>query len=237
VRRRILGFVLAVTMAGCTWQPELATSAPDPPSIEIVSTPQQYDRVRAGRVEALVPPGWDATATDAADHSSQGFVATPRLRAWAELRRGATGLSATWIDATLVGVPSDYYYLAATGPVLSRLMGSERCERIEERVFVNNAPVFAAGARRSPGDFVARGTGVCRTDGDPTTRWAYFVAAPGLGPAGEIGIPTSGLYLVVALAPAGPDAAELLDHLLDHTRFGDASVSDFIRAVRPLRVD
>ena len=224
-------------MAGCTWQPELATPPSDPRSIEVVPTPEAYDRVRAGAVEALVPPGWQAIASDPADRSSQGFVATPHPRAWAELRRSATGLSATWIDATQVGVPSDYYYLAATGPVLSRLVGSERCERLGERIFVNNAPVFAAGARRSPGDFVARGTGVCRTDGDPTTRWAYFVAAPGLGPAREIGIPASGLYVVVAVAPAGPDAAQLLGHLLTHTRFGDASMGDFIRAVRSLPVD
>lgn len=236
MRRRILGLVLAATLAGCTWHPDLATSAAVPQTIEVIATPE-YDRVRIGPVQALVPPGWEAIATDAPDHASQGFVATPRPRAWAELRRGATGLSASWIDATRVGVPSDYYYLAATGPILSRLVASERCERIGERVFANNAPAFASGLRRSPGDFIARGTGVCRTAGAATTRWAYFVAAPGLGPAGEIGIPTSGLYVVVAVAPAGPEAAELLDHLLAHTRFGDASMGDFIRAVRPLSVD
>ena len=191
----------------------------------------------AGVVQALVPTGWRAVATEANHVTQQGFVASPRPRAWERLDRGATGLSATWIDATRVGVPSDYYSLAATGPVLSRLMASDRCTRLREQVYANNAPAFAAGHRRSPGDFVARGNGVCRVSGDVDTRWAYFVAAPGLGPAREIGIPSSGLYVVVAATPAGPHAAELLEHLLLHTRFGDASIGDFIRAVRALPVD
>ena len=237
MRRTLLGLVLVVTTAGCTWQPGLATSAPAEPAVQVVPTPEEYDRVLAGRVEALIPSGWQAMPTEPGDPSRQGFVATPRPRAWAKLRRGATGLSATWVDATRVGVPSDYYYLAATGPVLSRLVGSERCRRLDERVYVNNEPAFSSGSLRSTGDFVASGTGVCDAAGAAATRWKYFVAAPGLGPAREIGIPSSGLYVVVALAPAGPDAARLLHDLLSHTRFGDASVGDFIRAVRSLPVD
>jgi len=229
--------VLAVSTAGCTWQADLATPATAAEPLQVVPTPQEFDRVTAGPVEALIPPGWHAVATTPDDDTRQGFVASPRPRAWSELRRGATGLSATWIDATEVGVPSDYYYLAATGPVLSRLVGSDRCRRVAQRVYVNNEPAFASGRRHSPGDFVARGEGVCGAPGAAATRWAYFVAAPGLGPAREVGIPSSGLYVVVALAPAGPEAAGLLDHLLQHTRFGDASMGDFIRAVRALPTD
>jgi hypothetical protein len=237
VRRTLLYLVLVATTAGCTWQPDLATSVPAGEPIEVRPTPQEYDRVTAGWVQALVPSGWQAVPTDPGDLHRQGFVASPRPRAWAELRRGATGLSATWVDATRVGVPSDYYYLAATGPALSRLVGSDGCRRLGERIYVNNAPAFASGRRRSTGDFVASGTGVCDAPGRAATRWKYFVAAPGLGPAREIGIPSSGLYVVVALAPAGPDAARLLDELLAHTRFGEASMGDFIRAVRTLPVD
>ena len=238
MRGTVLGLVLAVSVAGCTWHPDLATPAPDAAGPVVVApTPQEFDRVTAGDVEALIPPGWQAVATDPTSQTQKGFVASPRPRAWAELRRGATGLSATWVDATQIGVPSDYYYLAATGPVLSRLVDSERCRRLGERIYANNAPAFASGDRRSPGDFVARGSGVCSTPAGATTRWAYFVAAPGLGPARQVGIPSSGLYVVVAVAPAGPHAAELLEHLLHHTWFADASMGDFIRAVRALPVD
>jgi hypothetical protein len=235
VQRTVLWLVLATTLAGCTWQRELATPVSDVEAIRVTPTPQDYDRVTAGAVEALIPTGWRAVATPTDDVNQQGFVASPRPRAWARLGRGVTGLSATWVDATQVGVPSDYYYLAATGPVLSRLMASDRC-RLDEQVFANNAPSFASGDRGSPGDFVARGAGVCDVRSGTDTRWAYFVAAPGLGPAREVGIPSSGLYVVAAAAPDGPHAAEMLDHLLHHTRFADASIGDFIRAVRTVPV-
>ena len=94
-----------------------------------------------------MPPGWRAVATDPADVTRQGFVASPRPRAWGELGSTPTGMSATWIDATRVGVPSDYYYLAATGPVLSQLVTSHRCRTVNHQVYVNNAPTFADGAR------------------------------------------------------------------------------------------
>ena len=237
MRRTVLGLVLAATVAGCTWQPELSTPVADHPTIRVTPTPQEYDRVTAGSVEALIPTGWRAVATPAEHASQQGFVASPRPRAWSHLHRGMTGLSASWVDATQVGVPSDFYYLAATGPVLSRLMASERCRHLDEQVFANNAPAFASGDRGSPGDYVARGEGVCDRPGGVDTRWRYFVAAPGLGPARQVGIPGSGLYVVVAAAPAGPHAGELLDHLLHHTRFADAAMHDFIRAVKTVPAD
>ena len=45
---------------------------------------------------------------------------------------------------------------------------------------------------------MAQGKGTCNIHGTPT-RWAYFVAAPGFGPVRRMGIPASGLYVVVAV--------------------------------------
>jgi hypothetical protein len=88
-----------------------------------------------------------------------------------------------WIDGTEVGVPSDYYYLAATGPALEVLTGSEQCRATRKYVVAKHVPAFANGAPDSPGDFVAHGLGTC-TVGRRPTEWAYFVAAPGFGPVG-----------------------------------------------------
>jgi hypothetical protein len=142
----------------------------------------------------------------------------------------ARGIAATWIDATAVGVASDYYYLAASGPVISRLVGSPGCQALTQEVFADHVPAFLDGDFGSPGDFVARGTGICATP-HHRTRWSYFVAAPGFGPATRLGIPGSGLYLVAAVTVAAPGARARLDHLLDHVRFGDARIGDFVRAV------
>jgi hypothetical protein len=172
-------------------------------------------------------------ATDPSDTVRQGFVASPRPSSWGDVHGGMPGMSVTWIDATRIGVPSDYYYLAAR-PVLSKIAASSRCRIVDRDVYANNAPSFMTGSRRSDGDYVARAEGVCAEAGGAATRWASFVAAPGHGPARQIGIPASGLYVVVALAPEGPEAASLLDRLLDHTRFGDAAIDDFVRAVRQI---
>jgi hypothetical protein len=143
-------------------------------------------------------------------------------------------MAVTWVDATQVGVPSDYYYLAARGPLLSRLLAAEGCRTIDRRVFVNNVPSFTPDAP-SAGDYMARGSGVCALAGTAATRWAYFVAAPGFGPARQIGIPNSGLYVVVATAPDSPTAAAMLDRLLEHTRFNGADIGKFVSAIRRTR--
>ena len=81
-------------------------------------------------------------------------------------------------------------------------------------MFVDRRPEFSS---RGPthGDYVARGEGSCEVRG-VSTRWAYFVAAPGLRPVHEIGIPASGLYVVVAVAPEGERAESFLDRLIRH---------------------
>lgn len=138
-----------------------------------------------------------------------------------------------WVDGTRVGVPSDYYYLAATGPALGLITGSSDCDATSHRVIVNHRPEFAAGEPGSPGDYVAHGKGTC-TIGRHPMRWAYFVAAPGYGPVREVGIPSSGLYVVVAVMRDSPQAPHLLGRLLKSTEFGGASVPELIDAARPI---
>ena len=230
MRNAIVVLVLAVVTAGCTWDADDPTAAAAA-RLEVHPTPSSFSRITAGSVRALVPEEWRAVPMRSEHMARQGFVASPRPGSWGSMDRGTAGLSATWVDASRVGVPSDYYYLAATGPLLSRLSAT-RCRTLDQRVFVDNAPAFATGVEGSPGDYVARGEGRCRERGGEATRWAYFVAAPGFGPTRTVGIPSSGLYVVVATAPEGPEADGMLAHLLAHTRFGNAAIADFVRAIR-----
>ena len=234
MRNAIFGLVLAVVTVGCTWQSD-AASVVTTAALAVRPTPSTFSRVTAGPVRALVPEEWRTVPMPSEGIARQGFLASPRPRSWGTMQRATAGLSATWVDASRVGLPSDYYYLAATGPLLSRL-SSTRCRTITHRVFVDNAPAFAAGVEGSPGDYVARGEGLCRQRRGEATRWAYFIAAPGFGPTRTVGIPSSGLYVVVATAPEGPEADGMLAHLLAHTRFGGAAITDFVRAIRATQI-
>jgi hypothetical protein len=49
-----------------------------------------------------------------------------------------------------------------------------------------------------------------------------------------MGIPTSGLYVVIAVVP-GKKAGELLKQILEAARFGDTSISRFLEAARNTR--
>jgi hypothetical protein len=180
----------------------------------------------------VIPDAWRPEVAGAADDLRHGILAGPRPDAWDELRPPVEGLAAMWVDGTQVGVPSDYYYLAAAGTALSVITGSKRCSSGRDHVIVDHVPGFAQGPADSPGDFVARGNGTCLIR-DQRTRWAYFVAAPGYGPVREVGIPSSGLYVVVAVMPESPRAPSLLGRLLEHTRFNGASVAEMIAAARP----
>ena len=51
------------------------------------------------------------------------------------------------------------------------------------------------------------------------------------GPVHTMGIPQSGLYVVVAVMRDSQRASALLDRLITHTSFGGARVSDFVDAV------
>ena len=224
VRSLLLGIVAAATAAGCT------ANAPDPdPTADVFMvspSPTQFTLVTAGEVRGVVPHGWYAFPADPESGIRGGFVASPQAGGWPDIDGTAVGMAATWVDATRVGVPSDYYYLAANGPLLSRLTTSANCREQSERIYLDRQPTFDP-LRHSPGHFMATGAGICRR-GSHTTRYAYFVAAPGFGPVHEIGIPSSGLYVVVAVVPQHPGAGNLLRELMRRTRFGDDAIRDFV---------
>jgi hypothetical protein len=229
VKRRILAsVVLGLFVASCGDGRATPSLSPRSISLEILQSPRPFDEVAAGPVRALVPDRWKPML---APHAvgNEGFFASPRPQGWERLDGSVQGIAATWIDVSRVGVPSDYYYLAANGPVLERLSESPGCRAESRHVIVNHRPAFFTGRADSPGDYVVEAEGVCRT-AHGATRWAYFVAAPGYGPVRKVGIPSSGMYVVVAVLRDSRDASATLARLLEAARFGDAGVADFIAA-------
>jgi hypothetical protein len=229
--RRLIGYlVLTVVAAGCQAAASPPTSPPAAQQVRIRESPSPFREVTAGDVRALIPDAWDAVPAGMADDVREGFIARPRPGAWED---GAQreGMAALWVDGTRVGVPSDYYYLAAAGSALDILTRSRNCSATRQTVVVDHAPAFTSGAADSPGDYIAHGQGTCSIGRTPT-RWAYFVAAPGFGPAREVGIPKSSLYVVVAFMPDGPRTDRVLTKLVETTEFGGASMTDFIAAAR-----
>ena len=216
--------MLALVATGCD-DPGVPTALATQP-LTVRGAPSPFARVTAGEVRALIPDDWQAVSTSPDLH--EGFFASPEPAAWPRMDGSVAGISATWVDATRVGVPSDLYYMIATGPALGRLTHSPGCRARSPRVFVDHRPAYLTGTE-SAGDYIAHGTGTCLVRGVPT-RWAYFVAAPGFGPAREVGIPASGLYVVVAVLPDSRRASIMLHRLLEGTTFGGAGVRDFIAA-------
>jgi hypothetical protein len=228
VRKLLILCVLSLVAAGC--RDAVTASSPEAiPELLITESPSPYREVTAGAVSARLPDHWHPRIAGTLEDPTEGLIAGPRPNPWRGDRPPAEGFAAVWIDGTRVGVPSDYYYLAATGPALDMITGSSGCSRTSEEVIANHRPAFASGKPGSPGDFVARGIGTCSIR-DRLSRWAYFVAAPGYGPVREVGIPSSGLYVVVALIPDAPRAPQVLSRLLQGTQFGGTSVEDFIEA-------
>lgn len=229
--RRILTLcVIGMVAAGC--RGALTPSPPQAaPQLRITESPSPYREVTAGAVSAILPDTWHARFAGPVDDPRQGIVAGPRPSPWSGAAPPSEGFAAVWIDVTRVGVPSDYYYLVATGPALDLITSSPECDTTQHQVIRNHLPEFADGQPGSPGDYVARGQGTCIVRRQPI-RWAYFVAAPGFGPVREVGIPSSGLYLVVAAIPDSPRAPHVLTRLLERTTFGGASVTDLIAAAQ-----
>ena len=220
----LAGFVLALTAASCG---EVGgTTALVARPLTIQRSPSPFSQVTAGEVRAMIPDDWEALP--AAADVNEGFFASPEPGAWPRMDGSVAGMSATWIDATRLGVPSDLYYLVARGPVLGRLTHSPGCRAVSRRVIADHRPAYLTGAD-SVGDYIAKGTGTCLVHGAPT-RWAYFVAAPGFGPAREVGIPSSGLYIVVAVLPDSRRASGMLRTLVRGTTFAGTGVRDFIAA-------
>jgi len=231
--RRVIGYVLiALAAAGCRDATGDSTTLAPAPILEIRSSPSPFQEVTSGQVSAMIPDAWHPLPAGNAEDVQEGLIAGPRPKDWVHEGAPAEGLAAVWVDGTRVGVPSDYYYLAATGPALDMITRSDRCSATSKRIIVDHLPSFAAGDPNSPGDYIARGQGTCSV-GHVPTRWAYFVVAPGFGPARQVGIPSSGLYVVVAVIPDSHHASALLGKLLLRTEFGGASMSDFIAAARP----
>jgi hypothetical protein len=217
--------VLALGTASCGGVG--ATTTPD--AAAVAAAGRSYTRVSAFGVSARVPGDWVVQPAEDAAYSV-GVAASPGPLAGA-LAMPHQGLVATRLDATEVGVPSDLYYMAAKGPILARVTDRPRCTVTRQRIFVDHAPASMAGGRRSPGDFMASGGGTCGR-GTSVTRWSYFVAAPGYGPAREAGIPGSGLYVIVVSTPKTPGAGRTLARMLRNVRFGGDTARDFVQALR-----
>lgn len=215
------------------------TGAPAPPSAETQAdfsvrrlppspSPLQLE-VQAGAVQGLIPAGWEVRPIPAARYPQEGFVASPQLSKW---ERGAgviRGMEAFWVDVTRLRIPSDYYYLVARGPAVSALTGNKNCRSTGEHVLADHPPALT-GRHFSPGDYVVSATGTCRTEGRPT-RWAYIVAAPGFGPVREVGLRSSGLYVVVAVV-SGKRADALLQQIMRGARFGNVPITQIVAVAR-----
>jgi len=183
--------------------------------------------VSAGRVQALVPNGWEVQLIGSTTTHRVGFKASSSLDEWKATKGRAQGIEAFWVDAADVGVPTDYYYLVARGPASRRLAAKGDCHSTDRRVLLDDRPRFD---RRidSTGNYVAMATGTCRSR-QTKTRWASFVAAPGFGPVRRLGIPESGLYYVLVVVKDGPRAKDRLGRLLESVSFGGTQVTDFLR--------
>jgi hypothetical protein len=230
--RRVVGIVVVALVAAGSG--DLPSDAPGqrPMNLLIHESPSPFQRVSAGPVTATIPDAWHPELAGSRSDPRRGIVAGPRPGAWHADRPPVEGLAAMWVDGSEVGVPSDYYYLAATRTAFDLITGSKRCTATHHRVIVDHVPTYAHGDPDSPGDFVARGNGTCEVRDQPT-RWAYFVAAPGYGPVREVGIPSSGLYVVVVVRPGSPEGALPLGRLLERTQFNGDSIPEMIAAARP----
>jgi hypothetical protein len=193
----------------------------------VVSTasPSPMIEVRAGDIQAIVPHSWDAEPLPETRYPQQGFVASPKIGDWDEGSGMVRGMEIYWIDIAEVRIPSDLYYLVARGPALGGVATGKHCRVAKLEILVDHPPDLT-GDQFSPGDYVASGEGTCKNRGN-RTRWAYVVAAPGYGPAREVGIPTSGLYVVVAVV-SGSRSDILLEHIMRGARFGNASIGQIV---------
>jgi hypothetical protein len=230
VRKATVVVTLAFIATGCGLGAPVG-GPPQPGSAQVLPSGSPFIQVTAGPVHAWVPDGWQTVAAHSVDDLRGGFFASPQPRSWDHMDGTTSGMAATWIDATRVGVPSDFYYLAANGPLMSQLNHSADCRADRHRVFLDNRPNLALGPSNSAGDYMASGEGTCHVK-NHNTRWAYFIAAPGFGPVRHIGIPSSGLYVVVAVVRDATGAAATLRRLIAHTSFAGSTVPDFLALAR-----
>jgi hypothetical protein len=232
VRVRIAASILIASLPACA-SPSVPQVREMPPfSVQELdpaptASPELRLHVQAGYVQALIPHNWEAQPLPSTRYPQEGFVAGPRISEWERAAGTVGGMEAFWVDVAKLRIPSDYYYLVARGPAIGSLASNEACRPAKQQVFVDHPPDFT-GRRFSPGDYVASVTGSCRTE-TGRTQWAYVVAAPGYGPVRQVGIPNSGLYVIMA-AMSGPKADLLLREMIESTRFGDSSLSQIVDA-------
>jgi len=216
----LVALALGAISCGTADPPPSATGRP-----ASVNDPR-FTHVSAYGVSAEVPGDWVATPATDAEYAT-GVSASPGP---GRLVPGDQGLLATRVDATEVGAPSDLYYLAAKGPMMAQIRANNRCTITGTHVYADHAPAAITGRAQSPGDFVASAQGTCSMH-HHRTRWSYFVAAPGFGPAQARGIPGSGLYMIMAATAAAPGSSRVLHRLVQHVRFGQDGAADFVSAV------
>ncbi len=187
--------------------------------------------VSDGNVSSLVPHHWSTAPLDLEDGSlREGLMASPNLDRWRPMDGTEPGMEAAWMDVSRVGVPSDFFYMAAKWPALPKLVTSHRCTAAQEKIIVDHRPVMRADGEVL-GDFAATASGTCRV-GHRVNRWSYFVAAPSYGPVRRVGLPASGLYLVVAVVNDSPRAEHDLHRMVYGARFGRSSVNDLMVAAQ-----
>lgn len=195
--------------------PLTAPTAQGAPLVQVVES----------EIEVLVPKEWRVHRIGAAHR--RGVQAS--LNEFEKRRSRAVGMEIYWVDAAKLGVPSDYYYLAARGPAMSRFAG-KRCQKTSQHVALDDRPRFDH-RRESPGTFVAVSSGTCESKRrGHRTRWTSFVAAPGFGAVKRIGIPSSGMYSATVMVEDSPRAQEDLERLVASIRFGGTSVAQFLAA-------
>jgi hypothetical protein len=184
--------------------------------------------VAAAGVETLLPPRWEYRPIPDTGGHRMGIQASEDVLGMIPTDLRQPSLEAYWVDATEVGVPSDYYELAARGPLLDLVDSAPGCRPSGRLEAVS--PRHAPGTLDMwPGQYVTMVMGTCHTRASDT-RWASFVAAPGFGPARELGIPSSGLYVVRASVLDGPDAERSLRTLMSGVSFGGTPVGAFLAA-------
>lgn len=231
VRATVATLVFVAAVTACSPSPE-PTGTATPPEFStrpfvLPSSPAPLVQIQAGYVQALVPDTWQAEPLPRDRYPQEGFMAAPRLEDWGHGDGTVRGMEVFWIDVAKMRIPSDYYYLVARGPVFESLAGNKTCVPAMQRVYVDHPPDFT-GRKFSPSDYVASGSGTCALHGH-RTEWAYVVAAPGFGPLRQIGIPTSGLYVVLAVV-SGTRADVLLNEMVQSARFGDTPMTQIVTA-------
>jgi hypothetical protein len=237
MRARLAALILVCSTAGCVRVPlpPAALAAPafsvHPVTPAALPSPLGLE-VTSGLVQGLIPATWEAAPLPSARFPSQGFVASPRLRDWERGQGTVGGTEAFWVDEGMAQIPSDYFYLVARGPAIGWLATNKACQLQRRKVYLDDRPDFT-GLTDSAGDYVTSGSGVCGSAGK-LVRWEYVVVAPGYGPIRSVGIPTSGLYVVIA-AVSGSGAVKLLRAIIAATRFHDTPISRFVDAARLLK--